>query len=81
MSPPLASPGIWRKAPGWLLDPLGPLAIRPSYALSILPWMLRFVQASRLAAWRRSIGAIAALNAAALPAWERLWRTAARFTA
>lgn len=71
---PLASPGIWRKAPGWLLDPLGPLAIRPSYALSILPWMLRFVQASRPAAWRRSIGAIAALNAAALPAWERLWR-------
>ena len=71
---PLASPGIWRKAPGWLLDPLGPLAIRPAYALSILPWMLRFMQASRPAAWRRSISAIAALNGAALPAWERLWQ-------
>ena len=28
---PLASPGILRKAPRWLLDPLGPLAVRPTY--------------------------------------------------
>jgi len=27
---PLASPGIMRKAPGWLLDPLGPLSIPPA---------------------------------------------------
>lgn len=70
---PLASPGVWRKAPGWLLDPLGPLTIRPSYAPSILPWMLRFMAASRPAAFKRSVAAIAALNAEALPAWERLW--------
>ncbi|WP_349358175.1 FAD-binding oxidoreductase [Stappia sp.] len=70
---PLASPDVWRKAPGWLLDPLGPLSIRPAYALSILPWMLRFLAASRPSAMRRSVAAIAALNAEALPAWERLW--------
>ncbi|WP_417773072.1 NAD(P)/FAD-dependent oxidoreductase [Stappia sp.] len=70
---PLASPGIWRKAPGWLLDPLGPLSLRPSYAPAFLPWMLRFLAASRPSAWRRSVSAIAALNATALPAWERLW--------
>ena len=70
---PLASPGIWRKAPGWLLDPLGPLSLRPSYAISILPWMLRFMGASRPANWRKSVSAIAALNGAAVPAWERLW--------
>lgn len=70
---PLASPGVWRKAPGWLLDPLGPLTIRPSYAPAILPWMLRFMAASRPAAFKRSVAAIAALNAEALPAWERLW--------
>ena len=63
---PLASPGVWRKAPGWLLDPLGPLTIRPSYAPSILPWMLRFMAASRPAAFKRSVAAIAALNAEAL---------------
>ena len=44
---PLASPGILRKAPRWLADPLGPLAIRPAYALRIAPWLLRFAAASR----------------------------------
>jgi len=42
---PLASPGILRKAPKWLLDPLGPLSIPPSYALKIVPWMYRFWRA------------------------------------
>ena len=36
---PLATPGIMRKAPKWLLDPLGPLSLPPSYALKIAPWM------------------------------------------
>ncbi len=71
---PLASPGIWRKIPGWLLDPLGPLSLRPSYAFTILPWMLRFVAAARPEQMRRSMTAIAALNGIALPAWEALWR-------
>ncbi|WP_377194002.1 NAD(P)/FAD-dependent oxidoreductase [Ruegeria meonggei] len=44
---PLATPGILRKAPKWLLDPLGPLSIPPAYALQILPWMVRFLRASR----------------------------------
>ncbi|MBB5222766.1 D-amino-acid dehydrogenase [Amaricoccus macauensis] len=42
---PLASPGILRKAPKWLLDPLGPLSVPPAYALRIAPWMLRFARA------------------------------------
>lgn len=42
---PLASPGIMRKAPKWLLDPLGPLSIPPAYALQIAPWMYRFWRA------------------------------------
>lgn len=43
---PLATPGILRKAPKWLFDPLGPLSIPPAYALQIAPWMLRFWRAS-----------------------------------
>ncbi|PZQ81333.1 MAG: amino acid dehydrogenase [Ancylobacter novellus] len=43
---PLASPGILRKAPKWLLDPLGPLALPPSYLPQILPWLFRFWRAS-----------------------------------
>lgn len=42
---PLASPGILRKAPRWLLDPLGPLSIPPAYALQIAPWLYRFWRA------------------------------------
>lgn len=43
---PMATPGIMRKAPKWLLDPLGPLSIRPAYAFKIIPWMLHFWRAS-----------------------------------
>lgn len=42
---PLASPGIVRQAPKWLLDPLGPLSVPPAYALRIAPWMFRFWRA------------------------------------
>lgn len=42
---PLASPGLLRKAPRWLLDPLGPLSVPPRYALRIAPWMYRFWRA------------------------------------
>ncbi|KAB1115074.1 FAD-dependent oxidoreductase [Neorhizobium galegae] len=42
---PLASPGILKKAPRWLLDPLGPLSVPPAYALRIVPWMYRFWKA------------------------------------
>lgn len=43
---PLASPGILRKAPRWMLDPLGPLALPPAYLPRIAPWLLRFWRAS-----------------------------------
>jgi D-amino-acid dehydrogenase len=51
---PLASPRIIRKAPKWLLDPLGPLSVPPRYALQIAPWMLRFWRASGSAQVRAS---------------------------
>jgi D-amino-acid dehydrogenase len=54
---PLASPHILRQAPRWLFDPLGPLSIRPGYALQIAPWLLRFGLASRPAAYRASLQA------------------------
>lgn len=58
---PLAKPGIMRKAPKWLLDPLGPLSIPPAYALKIAPWMLRFWQASSHDRYEQSVGNQAAL--------------------
>ncbi|WP_298937623.1 FAD-dependent oxidoreductase [uncultured Ruegeria sp.] len=58
---PLAKPGIMRKAPKWLLDPLGPLSVPPAYALNITPWMLRFWRASWRDRYEVSINAQSAL--------------------
>jgi D-amino-acid dehydrogenase len=58
---PLASPRILRKVPGWLLDPLGPLTIRPSYLLRLAPWLFRFWRASRSDRVRAGTAAQAAL--------------------
>ncbi len=58
---PLASPGILRQAPRWLLDPLGPLSIRPSYLPRIAPWLWRFWRASSASRVAASTAAIAAL--------------------
>ncbi len=60
---PLASPGILRRAPRWLMDPLGPLAIRPRYLPRLVPWLFRFWRASRRDRVRASTAAQAALMA------------------
>lgn len=43
---PEGKPGLWRKVPGMLADPLGPLAIRWSYLPQIAPFLWRMMQAS-----------------------------------
>lgn len=52
---PLASPKILLKAPKWLLDPLGPLSIRPSYLPRLAPWLWQFWKASLPARHQASI--------------------------
>jgi len=42
---PMAMPGIIKNVPRWLMDPLGPLALRWSYLPTILPYLIRFVRA------------------------------------
>ncbi len=58
---PLASPGMLRKAPGWLLDPLGPLSIAPAYLPRIAPWLFHFWRASFPERVKASAAAQAAL--------------------
>ncbi len=43
---PVGTPGILRRVPGMLMDPLGPLAIRWTYLPRLAPWLWRFVRAS-----------------------------------
>lgn len=53
---PMSSPGLWRKVPGYLRDPLGPLTIRWSYLPRVLPWLRRFVMAGSTPAKVSAIG-------------------------
>jgi D-amino-acid dehydrogenase len=40
---PPAVPGIWKKLPKFLADPLGPLAIRWGYLPKVAPWLIRYL--------------------------------------
>jgi len=42
---PMSMPGTVRNVPRWLMDPLGPLAIRWRYLPTIAPWLVRFIRA------------------------------------
>ncbi len=42
---PTSLPGAWRKVPGYLADPLGPLAIRWRYLPRLIPWLVRYLRA------------------------------------
>ncbi|AWI58972.1 NAD(P)/FAD-dependent oxidoreductase [Sinorhizobium fredii] len=44
---PASRPSVWAQIPKWLLDPEGPVRIRPSYMPRLTPWFLRFLEASR----------------------------------
>lgn len=44
---PASRPSNWRQIPGWMLDPEGPIRVRPSYMPKLIPWFARFVAASR----------------------------------
>ncbi|WP_422040929.1 NAD(P)/FAD-dependent oxidoreductase [Roseibium sp.] len=74
---PLATPGIMRKAPKWLLDPLGPLSVPPRYAMQIAPWLLRFWRASRPDRYRAAVKAQADLMATAHGVLEEIVRETA----
>ncbi|MCX8998356.1 FAD-dependent oxidoreductase [Rhizobiaceae bacterium BDR2-2] len=40
---PPAEPGVWKKVPGYILDPLGPLAIRWPHLPKSAPWLVRYL--------------------------------------
>jgi D-amino-acid dehydrogenase len=39
-------PGVMKQVPRWLMDPLGPLALRWSYLPQILPYLVRFLRSA-----------------------------------
>ncbi|MFI4987653.1 MAG: NAD(P)/FAD-dependent oxidoreductase [Alphaproteobacteria bacterium] len=69
---PLALPGIMRRVPGWLMDPLGPLAIRWSYLPRLAPWLWRFWRASARERVEAAADALAGLLAHVYDDYEPL---------
>jgi D-amino-acid dehydrogenase len=59
---PASVPGLAWQVPRWLLDPLGPLAVRPAHVLKLVPWLWRFFQAGTPKEVSRIASALAALN-------------------
>jgi len=45
---PFSYPGMIWKVPGWMLDPLGPMRIRPLAIPGLLPWFWRFWRVSSM---------------------------------
>ena len=63
---PVSAPGLWKKVPGYLADPLGPVTVRWRYLPKALPWLWRFLRSgSTPAKLRRTASALRPLVAAA----------------
>lgn len=73
---PLADPALLTKIPGFLLDPLGPLAIRPRYFLQAIPFFLRFISQMRQSKRKANSAALKQLLQTSIPDWQELLRAA-----
>jgi glycine/D-amino acid oxidase-like deaminating enzyme len=69
---PVALPGMLRKVPGWLTDPLGPLSVRWSYLPKAAPWLAKWVRAGRMDRVRGIARAMRALHVHAFDEWKEL---------
>jgi glycine/D-amino acid oxidase-like deaminating enzyme len=69
---PIAMPGMLKQVPGRLKDPLGPLAVRPSYLPNALPWLMRWIAAGRMERVEAASDALRALHVNALDRYREL---------
>jgi D-amino-acid dehydrogenase len=69
---PLGLPGVWKKVPGWLLDPKGPLVIAPKYARQIAPWLWKLWRSTSLARVNEIADALHPLLTTTIEKWRPL---------
>ena len=69
---PIPGPGVLRQARGWLLDPDGPLYIRPRASPALARWLWRFLGACNEAAERRAFALRRDLSLASLARYREL---------
>ncbi|WP_159995223.1 FAD-dependent oxidoreductase [Roseomonas sp. 18066] len=69
---PIALPGMLPRVPRWLLDPDGPLVVRPRHLPRALPWLARWMAEGRAQAATRNADAMRALHKDSFGHWRAL---------
>jgi D-amino-acid dehydrogenase len=72
LSIPVPGPGVIGEALRWLIDPSGPLWIRPTLSPAMLGWIARFVSKCARPSYRRGLVALQAAAGLAGAAFDRL---------
>lgn len=71
---PVAVPGLWKRVPGMLLDPMSPLSIRWRHLPRLTPWLVRFLRAGGAENAKRIAGELAPLAHIAVDSHRELLR-------
>ncbi|MEO1264861.1 MAG: FAD-dependent oxidoreductase, partial [Pseudomonadota bacterium] len=71
---PVNAPGLWRKAPGMLRDPDGPLSLRWSYLPRLAPWLARYLRNCRPDRVEKTASALAGIVSDSLEEHQALAR-------
>ena len=69
---PVGLPGMWKRVPRWLLDPLGPLNVRWHYAPVVLPWLAQMLRHSTRSEVTRIAAALRTLLAPIFECYDPL---------
>jgi D-amino-acid dehydrogenase len=72
LATPVPGPGVIAASLRWLVDPSGPLWIRPSVSPELLDWIARFMLSCRREAFARGLAALQRAAMRAGPAFEAL---------
>lgn len=69
---PLPMPGMLLKSMKWLLNPEGPLYIKPSLSLDLASWLFQFLKAMNETQARRAVEALVVLSQKSLTEYQKL---------
>jgi D-amino-acid dehydrogenase len=72
LATPVPGPGVIATSLRWLVNPSGPLWIRPTLSPALLEWIARFMVNCRRPAYHRGLVALQRVSALAAPAFDEL---------
>ncbi len=76
---PVPGPGVIGESLRWLIDPSGPLWIRPTLSPAMIEWIARFLVSCSRSAYRRGLAALQHAAALAGPSFDRLAERGVQF--